>query len=575
MTNWLSNRDYLVLRAYQSGITDARELAAFMGQMEVESSGFSRMHENLNYSGKRLLQVFPGRNGIDSLVEANAIAAQGPEVVANTIYGGDWGRENLGNTHVGDGWNFRGRGYVQLTGRDNYLRDGNQTGLDLIRNPELAADQQNAATIAVHYWQSRVVQRGHQFNVREATHDINGGYKNLPERRAAIAKWEKLITPHVIERLSKGEVQLPASRRDHSQRRAVMDLQNGLNVLAVGDNENAPLTVDGNFGPKTSQAVRKFQRHSNLPATGTADPMTLAVVTAAARATLSARNLETANQVFLPDPYRPRQPEHKEHGFPYSTDALVASSEMAHQSRITSSPPQFHKSNEHVLPPESPSHPSRITVLRSVPEHMSSHRAADSIDHAEPGHRLPSPASFFEPATLEANPVQLQLAQLQQEVESLRRHVQRPTQTQEISAIRVDREPEPAARPIAPTDEIAYKSQSLPYCDPRHPEHRLYAELKERLPQASEDRLVQFTAACHMNGIEPDRLGQIVVRKDAAVLAASWPPGAFVTVDITTPPPTQEQVMQQVFAHDHQQALDRSQFMEQQRQANERSGPVM
>ena len=175
---------------------------------------------------------------------------------------------------------------------------------------------------------------------------------------------------------------------------------------------------------------------------------------------------------------------------------------------------------------------------------------------------------------LEANPVQRQLAQLQQEMDSLRRHVQPPPQAREASVIRVDREPEQPTQIAARTEESVYK-QPLPYRDARHPEHRLYAELKERLPQASEDRLVQFTAACHMNGIEPDRLGHIAVRNDAAVLAASWPPGAFVAVDITTPPPTQEQVMQQVSAYDHQQAMDRSQFMEQQRQANERSGPVM
>ena len=136
----LNNRDYMLIRAYQSGIREPRELAALMGQLEVESGGFARMHENLNYSAPRLLQVFPGRNGIDTLAEAQAITRGGPEAVANAIYGGEWGRTgSSGNTEPGDGWRFHGRGYVQLTGRYNYTRDGRELGLDLVENPDLAA----------------------------------------------------------------------------------------------------------------------------------------------------------------------------------------------------------------------------------------------------------------------------------------------------------------------------------------------------------------------------------------------------------------------------------------------------
>ncbi|MGD6053389.1 hypothetical protein QUV15_22980, partial [Xanthomonas citri pv. citri] len=132
----LNNRDYLLLRAYESGIREPRELAAFMGQMQVESGNFRSMHENLNYSGGRLLEVFPGRNGMDTRAEADAIARGGQQGIANAIYGGNWGRENLGNTEQGDGWRFHGRGYVQLTGRDNYERAARETGMDVVNNPD-------------------------------------------------------------------------------------------------------------------------------------------------------------------------------------------------------------------------------------------------------------------------------------------------------------------------------------------------------------------------------------------------------------------------------------------------------
>jgi predicted chitinase len=184
------NAAYLLNAAQQAGIRDLKELANFMGQMQIECGGFLRMEENLHYSGARLLQVFPGRNGMKTIEQANAIAASGQEGVANAIYGGLWGVRNLGNTQPGDGWKYHGRGYVQLTGRTNYATTGQALGLDLINHPELAADREIASRIAIHYWQSRVVPRGHQSDVTGACRDINGGETGLTERKKAAAAWE-------------------------------------------------------------------------------------------------------------------------------------------------------------------------------------------------------------------------------------------------------------------------------------------------------------------------------------------------------------------------------------------------
>lgn len=76
------NGDFVLQAAQSANITDPKELANFMGQMQVESHGFTKMHENLNYSGERLLKVFPGRNGMDTIEKANAVAAGGPEKIA-------------------------------------------------------------------------------------------------------------------------------------------------------------------------------------------------------------------------------------------------------------------------------------------------------------------------------------------------------------------------------------------------------------------------------------------------------------------------------------------------------------
>lgn len=200
----LGNAAYLLRRAREAGITDARELAHFMGQMHVESGGFRRMNENLRYSARRLLEVFgpridrhgrrhEGRNGLSTLAEAQAIVGRGPEAIAEAIYGGAWGARNLGNTEPGDGWRFRGRGFVQLTGRAHYAEMGRALGIDLVDHPERAADRDVAARIAIRYWNERVRANGHAADVAAATRDITGGANGLQAREDAVRAWSRRL----------------------------------------------------------------------------------------------------------------------------------------------------------------------------------------------------------------------------------------------------------------------------------------------------------------------------------------------------------------------------------------------
>lgn len=153
-------------------------LAHWLGQMHVESMGFSRLVESLNYSVEALLTTF-GRHRIS---EADCrrygrrpghLANQ--EAIANLVYGGEWGRKNLGNTEPGDGWRFRGRGYKQLTGRANFERYG-VTPEDLMR-PEKSAE------IAAQFFVDKgCVALAQRDDVRGNTLKINGGVNGLPER---------------------------------------------------------------------------------------------------------------------------------------------------------------------------------------------------------------------------------------------------------------------------------------------------------------------------------------------------------------------------------------------------------
>lgn len=189
--------DRLIVEARRAGITSHRELANFLAQAEIETGYFTRFSENLNYRPERLLGVFRGRNGMDTLEEAQAVAKGGPEGIANAMYGGRWGQDNLGNTEAGDGWRFRGRGYFQITGRDNYeamsAALSKRFGVDLVANPDRLAEPGIAAAAAVEYWRQNVVRKGYQLDVDLATGAINTARLHLGERRAAAAEWEQRL----------------------------------------------------------------------------------------------------------------------------------------------------------------------------------------------------------------------------------------------------------------------------------------------------------------------------------------------------------------------------------------------
>lgn len=104
------------------------------------------VRENMNYSAGRLVEVFSAsrRQGISP----NTLAGN-PVLLANTVYGGDWGRKNLGNTDPNDGWNFRGAFVGQITGRHNFTKWSESLAVDLIGDPTLIDDVKISAAALV------------------------------------------------------------------------------------------------------------------------------------------------------------------------------------------------------------------------------------------------------------------------------------------------------------------------------------------------------------------------------------------------------------------------------------------
>jgi len=134
-----------------SQINTRLRLAHFFAQIDHESANFKVLQENLNYSVDGLIKGF-GRHriteaqarefGRDPKKRANQ------EAIANILYGGEWGRKNLGNIQVGDGWRFRGRGFKQVTGRSNYASLSKDVSVEYINNPYLLLKEAYARVIA-------------------------------------------------------------------------------------------------------------------------------------------------------------------------------------------------------------------------------------------------------------------------------------------------------------------------------------------------------------------------------------------------------------------------------------------
>jgi len=163
--------------AREFDINTPARIAAWLAQLAHESQQFNRMEENLSYSAERLLQVFP--KYFRTWAEAESYARQ-PERIANLVYANRFGN---GPPESGDGWNYRGRGYIGLTFADNYREIGRSIGVDLLAHPHKAKERPVAARIAGHYWRGRGCnQLADVGDFEGLTRRINGGLNGWADR---------------------------------------------------------------------------------------------------------------------------------------------------------------------------------------------------------------------------------------------------------------------------------------------------------------------------------------------------------------------------------------------------------
>lgn len=155
-----------------------------MAQCSHESAGFTVLHENLNYSAEGLNKIFP-KYFIKAGRDAAAYARQ-PEKIANVVYASRLGN---GDTASGDGWRFRGRGVIQLTGKDNYVAFGKSIDLTAAETSEYLGTTRGALESACWFWKTRGLNATADVqDIVAMTKKINGGTIGLDHRKELYAK---------------------------------------------------------------------------------------------------------------------------------------------------------------------------------------------------------------------------------------------------------------------------------------------------------------------------------------------------------------------------------------------------
>lgn len=246
----------------QHEINSALRFAHFFAQALHETGNFSVLRESMNYSEKRLLEIFGVGKHSAAITPAEAKAiANNQEKIAERVYGlgNPKMAKMLGNTQAGDGYLYRGNGVIQTTGRANHKNMGDACDVDFENHPELVTDPQHALKPALQKWtDDKLNTYADNNDITTITKKINGGSIGLEERKAL---FEKLLP------VFKAKMQ---SVDDNS----LKWLQQALNDLGA----NPKLTIDGVSGPSTTQAVKNFQAKVKLAVDGKVGPNTKAAI---------------------------------------------------------------------------------------------------------------------------------------------------------------------------------------------------------------------------------------------------------------------------------------------------------
>ena len=161
--------------------------AHFFGNIDHESGGFRIVRENMNYSASRLLQVFPKYFAKETASQY----ANKPELIGNKVYGG-----RMGNA-PDEGYKFRGKGFLQTTGKNNYTRLGNYLGVDLISAPDRVASDYPLESAIFFFTDNKLwslVNDVSELSIQKVRRRVNGGLNGINDVRNKVHKYYNLMT---------------------------------------------------------------------------------------------------------------------------------------------------------------------------------------------------------------------------------------------------------------------------------------------------------------------------------------------------------------------------------------------
>jgi putative chitinase len=157
-------------------------IAHFMAQIEHES-GLKPIGENLNYSASGLIKIF----GKYFTKEKAEMYERKPEYIANIVYA-----NRMGNTESGDGWKYRGRGFIQITGKYNYISLSKDTRIDYLNNPDWLLREADSVISALWFWnKNKLNDLADKNDILGITKKINGGINGLEHRKELLKKYLK------------------------------------------------------------------------------------------------------------------------------------------------------------------------------------------------------------------------------------------------------------------------------------------------------------------------------------------------------------------------------------------------
>lgn len=275
----------------QHGLNSALRLAHFLGQGLIETGFLRYTAENLNYSAAGLRSVFGKYFTTD---EDAAKYARQPEKIANRVYGNRMGN---GDEASGDGWKYRGRGFIQLTGKNNYTRFALLTGLPIDTDPDLLSrDLKASIQVAAKFFEvNDLLKYADKNDAKAVSRGINFGNPNIskPAHGEADRLW---WTEKALDLFRKEDKDVVSPRgggvlKIGSKGHVVEEFQRLLVSLdyAVGG-------IDGDYGPATKNMVVAFQEQAGLPVTGEIDQMTALAIDAAVEAPVNGSNRASATE---------------------------------------------------------------------------------------------------------------------------------------------------------------------------------------------------------------------------------------------------------------------------------------